>query len=195
MFNLRIVFIVLLFLSTNSFADKYIHLGGGLDIVKHGKSSKNYLMLNLKGGVGYKFTEKYAVELDITGSSGSKYDNDGICTTTIGTRVSCTKSEEITRQMIVGSVIYTKEVKGSDIFFKAGFGLVRSSFRSAYDSTAAASLVIADEKDKAIAGVVSAGIIKSQRHRMGVILSTEYGSSNIGDFSFFGFEYNYLMPL
>jgi len=191
--NIRINILALISLfSCNSFADVYFHVGGGIDYLRHDKSEKDYPILNIKGGVGYQLTPKFSIEFDATAKSTSKYDGTGTCTTNIGTQVKCTRNEEVKRFMVIGSGVYTHELGFSKLFVKAGLGFVKSSFRSAYDSDTVTSLVLADESHNGFSGVVSAGLIRSDKHRIGAVMSTKYGNSTIDDFNFFGIEYNYL---
>ena len=178
-----------------SLADVYFHVGGGIDYLSHDKSEKDYPALNLKGGVGYKISPNIGIELDVTGKSTSSYSGTGTCTTTLGGQVSCTKNDEITRLMAIGSGVYNKNLGFAIAFVKAGVGFVQSTYRSAYDSTEAPSLVLADEDYSGVVGVLNAGIVKSDRHRFGGIISTKYGDSSSGKFLFVGFEYNYIISL
>lgn len=183
----------LLAVSTHSFAEVYYHIGGGLDNVKHDKSDANYTLVGLKGGIGFKMSDSYDFEFDITPKLSTKNSGSGTCFTTINTTVACTKDQEISRLMTVGSIVYNTEINTTKAFIKAGVGLVQSSFRSVYTSPQANSLVENDESDSDTVAVLSAGIIRNERHRMGLIVSSSYGNSTIGSFQFMGFEYNYLI--
>lgn len=190
-----LLFLVTILVSPVTFAQFYFHIGGGLDYLKHDKSTNNYPVLNLKGGAGYKVNDKFGIELDITAESNSSYKGEGTCTTTISTVVPCTKKEEVTRQMVIGSAIYTEIIGNREYFVKGGLGLVSSSFKSFFESTQAATSYLADEKDKSIAALVNIGTIMNKKHRVGGIVSSTYGNSNVGKFIFFGIEYNYLINM
>ena len=183
----------LMFFSAELFAGVYFHVGGGLDYVKHDKSDTDYPMLNLKAGVGYGFSPNLGIELDFTGVSTSSAEGSGTCTTTINTQVSCTRSEEISRQMSVGSVVYNSQYGSTNYFVKGGLALVNSSFNSVFKGNNVTELVLIDESVKTVSAVVSAGIIKSDKHRISGIVSTNYGNSDTGNFGYIGIEYNYLI--
>ena len=191
---LRVLMLVcLVFFSIESYAGVYFHVGGGLDYVKHDKSGNNYPMLNIKGGVGYELSPNFGVELDLTGVSTSKFDGTGTCTTTINAQVTCTKFEEISRQMSIGSLVYSNKFGSTDYFVKGGFGSASSSFVSALNGDGVSEVILIDESDKSFVAVVSAGIVRSDKHRFSGIVSTKYGNSRTGNFGYFGFEYSYLI--
>jgi len=194
--NIKItLFTVLLPFCSNVSAEVYFHVSGGLDYVLHEKSDKDYPLLNLKGGVGYQVTPKLGVEFDITAKSTTGLDSSGTCTTTVNTQVSCTKKEEISRFMAVASGVYTHNIANLGLFAKAGLSFVSSSFNSYFEGDQFAKTTIADESHYGISGIASAGVIFSEKHRVGAILSTKYGDSGIGKFNYFGIEYSYLIAL
>lgn len=187
---------VLMFLVSNhALAEIYFPLGAGLDLTRHDKSSKTYPLLNFKGGVGYKVTPKTWLEFDVTSRSSATYEGEGTCTTTFGATVSCSEFKEVSRQMITGSAIYHAGIKHMQVYFKGGLSIINSTFRSGLESPQAPSLVTADEKDTGMAGYLGAGILDAKHHRIGVVVSTKYGNDKIGNFVFFGAEYNFLLSL
>jgi hypothetical protein len=187
------MFICSVFLSSELYAQVYFHVGGGLDYVTHDKSDNNYPMLNIKGGVGYKLSENIGFELDITGASKSKYEGTGTCNTQINTQITCTKSEEVSRQISVISVVYNRDIASSQYFIKGGLGFVRSAFNSVLSGDSVPDFVIADASDTSSVVVISGGFIKNDKHRFSGIASTGYGNTKTGDFGYLGLEYNYLI--
>jgi len=190
--------LVLIFCLMNTgyvIADTYFHIGGGLDYVTHNKSSKNYPMLNVKGGVGYKFNADLAFELDVTVPAESRFGGNGICTTSIGSEVSCTIDEEISRLMGVGSLVYVRSLPNIQLFTKVGIAVVNSAYQKKANAPELGSTVLVDESSIDLAGVLNIGFIKNERHRFGVLVSTKYGGSDVGEFLFFGVEYNFLISL
>jgi len=190
-----VILLSLLSYSTLAISETYIHFGGGLDYVKHDKSDKDYPMLNLKAGLGYKIMPSLGFEFDITAKSTSTYDGSGTCTTTIGTQVNCTREEEISRYMGIGSAIYTYAIGSFQLFAKAGIAYTVSSHLEVIDGTNLNKSIQADEDSKNFNGLFSVGIIKNERHRIGTLISTKYGNSDIGNFNYIGIEYNYLLFL
>ena len=189
-YQLGLALTIFLF-SLSCSADYYVHIGGGLDRVSHDKSDRKYPMLNMKAGFGYVLSNKLALEADLTSSSSSSYNGTGTCITTTNVQVVCSKSDEVTRQLISGSAIYTKNTKLAKLFVKAGVGAVSSAYRSTIKSDLAGTVVLADKKNTGVVGLLDVGLLMKDKHRVGVIMSNNYGNSSVGTFSFVGIEYNY----
>ncbi len=191
--------LVLMFFLLNTgvvMAESYFHVGGGFDNMVHNKSEKSYLMFNLKGGMGYKFNANLAVELDVTAKSMSRFGGDGICKTSIDSEVNCTIDEEISRLMGVGSLIYLHNLPDNIQFFsKIGLAVINNDYQKKANAPQLGSAVFVDENSIDLAGVLSIGFIENEHHRLGVIVSTKYGSSDIGEFLFLGVEYSFLIPI
>jgi hypothetical protein len=188
--------LVILISSTVAHADPYILLGAGLDIVKHNRiddTPGSFPLLNVKVGVGFPLSKEFAIELEATATSSASLTNSATCTTVPFSLVSCTVTDEISRQLTTVSAVYTQDSGSFKGFLKGGLSFARSSYTATASSNTIPTTIFTDEQKSEFIGIFNVGFLYADVHRFGLVVSTGYGDSTIGKFSFTGLEYNYLL--
>ena len=181
----------LLIASSNCLAEPYFFFGAGLGSSSHDLTNTSYPILDLKLGGGYRFPGGFATELDLGGVSTSSKSGTGTCTTTMSTVVPCKQTNEVRRQLIAVSGIYETTVGSYGVFGKAGVALISSGYLSTVESDYFATATLVDESATNAAGIVSAGMIFNDAHRVSAVATSKYGNAGTGKFGYAGLEYNY----
>jgi hypothetical protein len=91
------------------------------------------------------------------------------------------------------SAVYSQDIGTYKGYLKGGLSFARSSYTSSASSNALPTAIFTDERKSEFIGVFNAGVLFDDVHRFGLVVSTQYGDSTIGKFSFAGLEYNYLL--
>jgi len=183
-----------IFISTvfeHSWAERYVHINGGIDYVKHSTSIKNYTLMNLSAGLGYSFKSRIGFEIGVSAKSKSRYVSEPNCNSL--TRRTCTTNESISRFMINSSIVYNFLVLGQSFYTTYGLSVIDSSYISSRKGLTRTKELV-NESNRNYSGIFSLGMVITKNHRIGVNLSSTYGSTKIGKFKYFGFAYGYLIP-
>ena len=174
-------------------ADAYLHVNGGVDFLEHNLSENNYSLVNLKAGLGYTYKSRVGFEIGVNESSGSTWVGEGQCF--IGeTERTCELTQSISRFMLIGTFVYNFHIVHQQIFVKIGVSKVKSSFTSSFKSLSGQRELV-DEKNTDYPTYFSYGVVFNKHHRIGGVLSSTYGSPEIGKFKYVGLEYGFLITL
>lgn len=189
----RVVLAVLFLISANSFSEGYYHIGSGINYVQHNKSLEDYAVVDLKVGIGYEINERLSLELDFALSSDGINEGDATCNTQLNPNVSCTRAEQIDRDMLVISALFHNKIFDNPVFIKPGIGIAKSSYEILHTDDNNVVEKVIDEESRSAIILFNAGYVYKDKHRFSGVISSLYGKSDTGRFSYVGIEYNYLL--
>lgn len=187
---LTIIFALLI--SLNVYSDGYYHVGSGVSYMQHDKSYNDYLLLDLKAGLGYELTKSLSLELDIVLSSDGISEGKVVCDQQNYSGQSCDFAEQIDRNILAASVLYHYNFRSHRFFVKPAVGIAKSSYQIVITNDQMVDEKIVDEESKSFITLVNAGYIFKDKHRVSGVASRLFGKSDTGFFDYVGLEYNYL---
>lgn len=192
-FKLRawsITFVLLM--STEAFSDGYYHIGSGVSYMQHDRSYNDYLLLDLKAGLGYELTKSISLELDVVLSSDGISEGKVVCDQQNYSGQSCDFAEQIDRNILAASILYHHDFRSHRFFVKPAVGIAKSSYQIVITNDQMIDNKIVDEESKSFITLINAGYIFKDKHRISGVVSRLFGRSDTGYYDYIGIEYNYL---
>ena len=181
-----------LLMSMEVFSDGYYHVGSGFSYMQHDRSYNDYLLLDLKAGLGYELNKSISFELDVVLSSDGISEGKVVCNQQNYSGSRCDFAEQIDRNILAMSVLYHQDFRSHRFFVKPAVGIAKSSYQIVITNDQMVENKIVDEESKSFITLVNAGYIFKDKHRFSGVASRLFGKSDTGYYDYVGIEYNYL---
>ena len=188
----KLALIFSLLISMNAHSDGYYHVGSGVSYMQHDRSYNDYLLLDLKAGLGYELTKSISFELDVILSSDGISEGKVVCDQQNYSGQNCDFAEQIDRNILAASVLYHHHFRSYRFFVKPALGIAKSSYQIVITNDQMIDNKIVDEESKSFITLINAGYIAKDKHRISGVISRLFGKSDTGYFDYVGIEYNYL---